>query len=297
MSLLFFFLDGIGLGDVKDSNPFVKAKTPFLESLLGGRLTGELLEHHHKISLFKKLDARLGLSGLPQSATGQSSLLTGKNAALWMGRHYGPWPGPRLKALLDEDNLFLRVFKANLPIALLNAYPNGYFEALAQKRLKPNALSYAYQTSGLKLLNQRDYQAGLAISADLTGSYLHQDNPQFPLYEPQAAGYLLAKLAQNYPFSMFDFWLSDRAGHEFSFEESLELIERLDSFLAGLFEGQGQDLTILITSDHGNLEDKSHTRHSFNPVPLIVKGPGTHHFARAQALDDIASAIYAVLGL
>ena len=107
MSVLFLFLDGVGLGDNNpETNPFAKAKTPFLEKLLGGKLTTDLDPISTKTLLFKGIDAKLDHNGLPQSATGQTALLTGKNAAAIMKGHYGPWPGPTLKKELDKGTLF-----------------------------------------------------------------------------------------------------------------------------------------------------------------------------------------------
>ncbi len=53
------------------------------------------------------LDATLGVQGLPQSATGQASLLTGQNVAAAIGEHYGPKPNPAVaKSLLERESLF-----------------------------------------------------------------------------------------------------------------------------------------------------------------------------------------------
>ena len=78
---LFLFLDGVGLGANSETNPFALAKTPFLESLLGGKLTKELGPLTSRELIFRHLDAKLGFPGLPQSATGQTTLLTGRNGA------------------------------------------------------------------------------------------------------------------------------------------------------------------------------------------------------------------------
>ena len=81
MHFLFLFLDGIGLGhDDPQTNPFVRAKTPALDSLLDGHrmVTGVAPLHTQNASLLA-LDACLGITGTPQSATGQSALLTGRN--------------------------------------------------------------------------------------------------------------------------------------------------------------------------------------------------------------------------
>src|SRR5207249_8232782 len=55
---------------------------------------------------WKPLDATLGVPGLPQSATGQATILTGVNAPRRVGRHVSAIPNRRVRELLEEDNLF-----------------------------------------------------------------------------------------------------------------------------------------------------------------------------------------------
>ena len=79
--ILFIFLDGVGLGapDMA-TNPLAGADIPVLTGLLGGRkpLAGvPRLESER--ALFIPTDAGLGVAGLPQSATGQATILTGRN--------------------------------------------------------------------------------------------------------------------------------------------------------------------------------------------------------------------------
>lgn len=295
--VLFLFLDGVGLGAASpDINPFAAAETPFLNALLGGVLTAQLATINRSELLFRPLDARLDQSGLPQSATGQTSLLTGLNGAELMGRHYGPWPGPTLKRLLDKGTLFSEVRAAGKRARLLNAFPPAYFTALKNGSQKVNVPVYAARAAGCDLLDLQAYRRGRAVSADLRGDYLASLDRSLPALEPEAAGLRLATLAQEVDFSFFDFWLSDSAGHRWSFARAVNLLEDLDRFLAGVVQGL-KHTTLLVTSDHGNLEDKSVKTHTEHPVPLLVAGPGSEYFASTKSLLDIAPAVRRLLGL
>ena len=54
--------------------------------------------------------------------------------------------------------------------------------------------------------------------------------------------------------------------------------------------------TVLLTSDHGNIEDLSVRNHTLNPVPTIIWGRHGHLLAqRIRNLADITPAILAVL--
>ena len=92
MRVLYVFVDGVGYGPAGERNPVCPEVCPTLCALMAGAV---------------RLDACLGVPGLPQSATGQATLYTGVNAAQVMGRHKEGFPGPTLCRLLQEDNLFL----------------------------------------------------------------------------------------------------------------------------------------------------------------------------------------------
>jgi len=289
--ILFIFLDGVGLGTTNPAiNPFITAKTKFFEQLLGNKLFYGLNEIVNQGLVFKPLDASLGIKGLPQSATGQTAIVTGLNAPKLIGNHYGPYPGPSLKKILDSGNVFADLASKNKTINLLNVYPPAYFE---QKRLRENVIVYAYKTSEQKL-HQLDSYLNKSISVDLSGEYLQKILPDLELLSPYETGKRAAEISTNFDFSFFDFWPTDLTGHRSSLSEAIELIERLDSFLLGVFENL-KDTTLIITSDHGNLEDKSTKTHTLAKVPLIVYGKNAKSFAKVDNLTGIADVIKSLL--
>jgi 2,3-bisphosphoglycerate-independent phosphoglycerate mutase len=292
---LFLFLDGVGLGaDDASVNPLAAAKTPFLESLLKGKLTKALEPFSSREVVFRHLDAKLGFSGLPQSATGQTTLLTGKNGAEIMEGHYGPYPGPTLKKELDKGTLFSEAMATGKKAVLANLYPPGYFQAIETKQQKYNVPVYAALQADLELLRIDDYRAGRAVSADLTGAYLHKHDATLLPSSAFEMGQRLAILAQQHDFTFFDVWLTDHAGHRWLFEKCVELIETLDAFLQGVVENLGE-VTLLVTSDHGNLEDKTVKTHTLADVPLLVIGKGAAYFESAVSLLEVTPGIRTML--
>jgi 2,3-bisphosphoglycerate-independent phosphoglycerate mutase len=263
--------------------------------LLGGRLTSDLAPSDGAV-LVRRLDATLGYSGLPQSATGQATLLTGRNCAAEMGGHYGPWPGPTLKRVLDQGTLFSEVSREGGTARMANAYPPGYFDALESGRARVNVPVYAARAAGLALSDAKAYGRGEGIAADLTGSHFAGIDPRLPSYTPEAAGGLLAGLAASAHLTFFDFWLSDRVGHRGTFSEAVRLVEDLDRFLSGV-AGSLADVTLVVTSDHGNLEDKGTRGHTRSPVPLLALGPGRSAFSECATLPDVAPAARRALAL
>jgi 2,3-bisphosphoglycerate-independent phosphoglycerate mutase len=44
---------------------------------------------------------------------------------------------------------------------------------------------------------------------------------------------------------------------------------------------------LVVTSDHGNLEDLTTSNHTRNPVPLLAIGPIAAPMARAESITDV----------
>ncbi|NJN44813.1 MAG: hypothetical protein HC806_08920, partial [Anaerolineae bacterium] len=123
MNFLFLFLDGVGLGsDDPSINPFAAAHMPNLQTLLGGQklLAGSIPLSNDRATLLA-LDPNLGVHGLPQSASGQATLLTGKNVPAIIGEHYGPKPNPPIAEILQAETLFSTLNANGLQTALLAA--------------------------------------------------------------------------------------------------------------------------------------------------------------------------------
>ncbi|RPI27372.1 MAG: hypothetical protein EHM70_17920 [Chloroflexota bacterium] len=300
MKFLFLFLDGVGLGAGDPQiNPFSTAEMPYLQSLAGGSrlLAGSAPLETARLTLLA-LDANLGVSGLPQSATGQATLLTGANIPMALGYHYGPKPNPAVAGFLQDNTLFHKLMRSGRSAALLNAYPPRYFEAIASGRRIYSAIPLAATRAGLTLKTSADLFSGRALSADFTGQGWrnHLGISDSPVFSPTQAGRRLAELAVQYDFAFFEYWLSDYAGHRQDMQEATALLEGLDQVIAGLLDSWDDRAgLVLITSDHGNLEDLGTRRHTLNPVPALVAGAPELRQRFTAGLKDIAGIAPAIL--
>ena len=299
MRILFLFLDGIGLGLADPAtNPFITTQMPHLQQLLGGqRLVATAAPLHNQRASLLALDATLGVAGTPQSATGQATLLTGQNAPAILGHHYGPKPDLEVAEFLLKGNLFSTLIKMGKKVGFLNAYPPRYFETIDSGRRMYSAIPLAVTSSGIRLKTIDDLRAGRAISADFTGGGWLENLgiPDIPVLEPFQAGVRLAELATEVDFSLFEYWLSDYAGHRQAFREAQALLEIFDQVLGGLLETwDDHEGLILISSDHGNLEDLSTRHHTLNPVPALIigaDGPRKEFSSNLKSIADISPAI------
>ncbi len=298
MHVLFIFLDGIGLGENNpESNPFARAKMPHLNQWLDGRsLLKQSAPFHGDLASLVAVDPALGVNGLPQSATGQAVLLTGKNIPADLGYHYGPKPNPEVAAYLNDDTLFSNFTKAGKRAALLNAYPPRYFDGIDSGKRLYSSIPLAVTNAGIPLFRHDDLFAGRALSADFTGDGWRNmlGFIDAPVMDAEEAGRKLGTLAKGYDFALFEYWASDYAGHKQQMDEAIRLMETFDEVLRGLVD-VWKDGLILVTSDHGNMEDLSTRRHTDADVPALVIGDKSarKEFTRdMKNLTDIAPAIW-----
>src|SRR5829696_8366795 len=204
MRVLFLFLDGIGLGENNQGiNPFANAEMPHLTELLDGRLLlKESAPFHGERASLVAVDACVGVNGLPQSATGQAMLLTGKNISKELGYHYGPKPNPAVAAYLKDDTLFSNFKKAGKKTALLNAYPPRYFDGIDSGKRIYSSIPMAVTNAGISLFRHDDLFAGRALSADFTGEGWRTmlGFIDSPVMNAEEAGRKLATVAKEYDF-------------------------------------------------------------------------------------------------
>lgn len=295
--VIFLFLDGVGLGaDDPAVNPLAAGDYPTLHHLLDGQrpvaATGRLSTMHAELI---PTDAQLGIPGRPQSATGQAAILTGINAPQRLSEHYGPRPDGRVRAILDEASIFQQLRTSGRRGYFCNAYPQGYFDAVQRGKRLLSAVPYAATVGGQTLLDQADLYAGHALAADFTnaGWRDHLGYHDAPVYAPEAGGQVLWQLAQNYHFVFFEHWLTDLLGHRAQLDAAIANFQTFDRFLAGLLAAADLEQTlIIVSSDHGNVEDCTHGKHTENPVLTLLVGAEHRAWGeRVRALTDFVPLI------
>jgi 2,3-bisphosphoglycerate-independent phosphoglycerate mutase len=292
---LILFLDGVGLGPADPAtNPFVHARLPTVQGLLDGQRP--ILDNgpvQAEAASLIPLDATLGVPGLPQSGTGQTTLLTGVNAARHIGRHLGPYPDESLRQLLAAGNLFKAVLERGGRAALANAYPDRYLSRLERGRGRMSANGRAAREAGLTMRGYRELRQGRAVSGLLTHDYWQRWGYDLPDITPHRAGQRLANLAADYALTFFEYFYTDVCGHRADRRESVLTLEKLDAFLAGILSTLNLATTrLLVVSDHGNIEDWRNGQHTRNPALALLVGAGHAELAaQMHSLADVAPAL------
>jgi len=244
----------------------------------------------------RSIDALLGVDGLPQSGTGQTAILTGENAPALLGRHFGPYPHSGLRDLLRERNFFRELIRLGRSCAYLNAFPEQYFNYLGRHPNMAGAFPTAWRMAGNRLNSVAELAAGRALSADITSAgWGRLGHPELPVISPEKAADIAARVLSETDFVLYEYYFTDHAGHGRAGTTAERILPLLDRFIGALAERiipAGH--TLLLTSDHGNLEDLTVRTHTLNPVPFLAAGAG--HAELAAGVGDLTAIRRAVLG-
>jgi hypothetical protein len=288
---LFLFLDGVGIGRADaEINPLFRAKLPTLQSLMGGRmLEKKNPRRSSRLAECVPLNATLGVAGLPQSGTGQITLFTGVNAAKIFGRHFGPYAPTTLRPVLEEHNILKILKQRGCSVVFTNPYPSQFFSYMEQHPTRISVSTLASIMAGIPLLTDQELKNNQAIAADITRSRWNEIGfPEIGTVTPQEAGAHLAEITAHNDVTLFEYWLPDHAGHAGSMDHAVEIMERFDGLLEGVLKTCNlETTTIVITSDHGNIEDLSKKTHTRNRVPCIVIGRKKETAQALQSLMDV----------
>lgn len=244
----------------------------------------------------RPIDVCLGVPGLPQSATGQTTLLTGVNASRVQGRHLSGFPGPTLRAVLSEHSLLKTLRDAGLKPVFFNTFRTPFFTWSHERQWRTSATTVANLAADLPFFDVPDMAAGRSLYQEFTGQELGEMGFEVPRYTAAEAGAILAGNLEQYDFLLYEYFRSDKAGHTGDRTRCEDELRRMDAFVGAVLDGRPADTLVLLCSDHGNLEDLTVTTHTRHPVPLMAWGPGAREFvAPMMQLDQVAPAIVRLL--
>jgi len=280
---LLLFIDGIGIGRDDAANPFAASGIHRLVPLAGRPVEDG--------AAFRALDATLEVPGLPQSATGQTTLFTGINAARAIGAHHPGLPGPTLQAILQEHSLFSKLVASGARPTFANALTRRYLEA---PRRRFGATTHMVMASGVPFRMMEEHDArDESLSHDYTGEWMRRRDIEVKPRTAAEAACVLARLTSAHDLVLFEYFLTDLAAHRGTLEERFEQARRVEALVdAALAAVDLSRHRVLVVSDHGNLEDSSHDRHTLNPVPLLGWGRDAAALVdRVEAMDALTPAL------
>lgn len=271
MKILFIFIDGLGIGKNDPlTNPCAHPEIRFFNNFLDEIFPKKL----HLDGFVIPIDAQLDVPGLPQSATGQTALYTGLNAAKILGKHLSGFPNQKLRQLLTEASILKRVTQLGKKAAFINAYRPIFFERGPEALIRfLSVTSIMNWKAGLKFFDFDDLKNQRCIYHDFTNQELIRKEFEVPEISAQTAGKILADASTRFDFCLYEYFKTDRAGHAQELIPAGLLLQQIEEFISTILSVIDLSATlVIVTSDHGNIEDLSKKTHTANPVPLLVWG-------------------------
>ena len=289
-NVLLFFIDGLGIGTRGSHNP--------LDGLEDAAPLAHFQDEQPKVpfaGVLVETDARLGVEGRPQSASGQTTILTGINAPATVGYHKQGFPNRALIDVINEHSIFLQLKRAGVaPITFANTYTQRFFETRPRWI---SATTAAVEAADLQFNKIGDLKAGRAVYQDFTNQMLIERGEDVQPRTPEEAGDVLASIVANHRFTLYEYFITDKVGHAQDREAARSVLRNLARMIRRVLANIDlTSTTTILTSDHGNIEDLSTRSHTLNPVPTIIWGTGSQQVAnRISSLADITPAIVSLL--
>ena len=288
-SVLLFFIDGLGIGTRGPHNPLdgLADAEPLaiFQNEPANTLDGVLVT----------TDPRLGIAGRPQSASGQTTILTGINAPALLGYHKQGFPNAAMREIIAEHSIFLQLKQAGIgPATFANAYTARFFN---ERPRWVSATTAAVEAADLKFRNVDDLKNDRAVYQDFTNQFIIERGEQIEPRTPGRAAEVLAGIVAESRFTLYEYFITDKIGHKQDLEAARTVLQSLAAFIRALLKRIDLAYTsVILTSDHGNIEDLSSRNHTLNDVPTIVWGANRERIAsRIRNLADITPAIVETL--
>jgi 2,3-bisphosphoglycerate-independent phosphoglycerate mutase len=289
-SVLLFFIDGLGIGERNRDNPL--AHTEKVEPLAHFR------EESSEVifdGILTKTDPRMGIEGRPQSASGQTTILTGVNVPETLGYHKQGFPNEAMRRIIAEHSIFLQLKKLNIePNVFANTYTPQFFQTTPRWK---SATTCAVEAAELSFRRLPDLIGGFSLFHDFTNESLRERGFDVPPFSPEEAGEILAKIVSQNCFTLYEHFITDKIGHDQDFERAQSHLPKLALMIRTVLSNINfENTTVVLTSDHGNIEDLSVRNHTLNDVPTIIWGRKSHEIAaQIRTLADITPAVVRLL--
>jgi len=303
-----FFIDGVGIGRPDPAVNPLAASGYLLSQFSDG--TGQPLPD----GSLAALDATFDVPGRPQSASNQTALLTGEPAPALIGRHVLGFPNASLRALLQQRSIIKRMVSGQRSATFANCYPAGYLDALhlrraegraelltvprrAGRRLRASATTLAMAAGDVVLRTFDSARRGEGLTHDIDGSRARELGFDVPRRSPDEAAEIFWGVARGSDFAMFEHYLADEAGHARDWSKARQALDTFDRFCRAAVALRPWNWHLLVSSDHGNVEDLSSRSHTLNRVPLLRFGPAPAWNEAPRNIAELGRAILRLVGI
>jgi len=230
---ILLFIDGVGWGE---PDPEVNPQYAYGGDYFRLPTHGDFVHEMPRGGWARPIDAVLGVAGVPQSATGQTTLLAGVNAQQVLGKHLTGFPNEILRNILLDHSILKTLTDLGLEARFLNAYRPRFWELSRERQLTLSATTVANLAADLPFFTLDDVRAGRSIYQEFTNAELMARGFDLEPVTPTEAGGILARAARAFDFTLYEYFQSDKAGHSGDFDRSCTELAKLDALMIALLE-------------------------------------------------------------
>lgn len=287
--VLLLFIDGLGIGRRDEHNPLTK--------IAGDNAIAwfdDSVSHSTANFSFVRTDPRLGVEGRPQSASGQTTILTGINAPKKLGYHKQGFPNRAMREIIGEHSLFLQLQRLGIDETVFaNTYTPRFFESPPRWK---SASTCAVEAAGMQFKRMPDLIRGFGVFHDFTNKFLADSGYDVPVLSATEAAANLSRIASQHRFTFYEHFITDKIGHDRDLEMADVHLPKLSEFVHETVRlSDLADTTVILISDHGNVEDLSIRNHTLNDVPTVIWG--RFHAETVAKITDLTHITPAIIDL
>ena len=179
-----------------------------------------------------------------------------------------------------------------------NAYTPAFFARGMNRRR--SVTTVMVESAGLPLRRLEDLRRGEAVYRDFTNLLLREQGVEVELLAPEEGGLRLGGLARRSDLLVYEHFQTDVAGHRGTLEDAHRVLGELNRFVGSALKALDPERDgFILSSDHGNIEDMSHSAHTAHPVPILLGGRAARDWPAGEeglTLCAITPGILSLLG-
>ncbi len=291
LHIILLFIDGVGIGEDNTAfNPLTFSRTGIFsqnshpELPFGGKRFG--------------LDATLGVPGLPQSASGQTTIYTGENAPEILGQHLFGFPNEKLRDLLHDKSLFIRLKAAGKDCRFLNGFRPVFFTTPELfSNIRMSATTEMNRAAGLPFTTLDDIREKSGLYHEYTNQFLRKLGFSMPIYSAEEAAEIILTESKKYHLLLYEYFMTDNAGHSCNMDFAISEVRKIEQLIYHIAAGiKCGDTILMVISDHGNLEDLRTKSHTLNRSFFAIWGKNTGN-EQVRKLTDVTPLILKTLSV
>jgi hypothetical protein len=180
------------------------------------------------------------------------------------------------------------------PVRIAGSNKHGFAELFTLTEINQNIFVHAAREAGMTLRTWADLRSGDSLTGTMTNELEARFNWEglrqapLPVWRPEEAARILVKLAKQSDFTFYKYQLPDLVSHTGRVELARSVFETIEAFLWAVLNLVDPMKTIvIITSDHGHLEQVSFTRgHPKSKVPTWYFGPDAERQASRMSRPE-----------